>query len=169
MTRPRILRRLRIAVSAVLGILCLLLIALWMRSYWRADELTLASRLRLTSIYGHIQYVTAPILFEKPWDYLSWRPSRDEIRAATGTKVVLNDLDKKKIAQLSAVLGIGPPSGRPPVAWLGSVPHWGVVCVAATLTIAIWIPWSNRFSLRTLLLTTTLVAILLGTVVYALK
>jgi hypothetical protein len=60
MTRPRILRRLRIAVSAVLGILCLLLIALWMRSYSRADELTLASRLRFISIYGHIQYVTAP-------------------------------------------------------------------------------------------------------------
>jgi hypothetical protein len=169
MTRPRILRRLRIAVTAVSGTLCLLLIALWMRSYWRADELTLASRLRLTSIYGHIQYVTAPILFEKPWDYLSWRPSKGEIRAVTKTEAMLNDLDKKKIAHLSAVLGIGGPSVRPSAAWLGSVPYWSVVCVAATLTIAIWIPWSNRFSLRTLLLTTTLVAILLGTVVYALK
>jgi hypothetical protein len=29
--------QLRITVSAIAGILCLLLIALWVRSYWRAD------------------------------------------------------------------------------------------------------------------------------------
>jgi hypothetical protein len=37
MDRPRLIRSLRIAVSAVCGILCLLLIVLWVRSYWWLD------------------------------------------------------------------------------------------------------------------------------------
>jgi hypothetical protein len=74
---------------------------------------------------------------------------------------MLNDLDAKKMAQLYARMGIR----RPSVAWPRSVPYWVVVCIAATLTIALGIPWSNRYSLRTLLLATTLVAVVLGLVV----
>jgi hypothetical protein len=162
MTRSRILRLLRIAVSAVCGILCLALIVLWMRSYSWADEVTLASRLRLTSIYGYIQYLgpSARFSFQEDWDYLGWRPSRDEIRAVTQSESTLNDLDPKKKAFLKR-FGLGRPS-RPSNIWRGSVPYWVAVCVAATLTVAPWIPWSNRFSLRTLLLATTLVAAMLG-------
>jgi hypothetical protein len=160
MTRPRFLRPLRIAVSVVCGILCLALIVLWMRSYSWADELTLASRLRLTSIYGYIQYMGpfGRYSFEEDWDYLCWRPSSDEIRAVTQTEATMNDLDPKIKAWLNQFRGVR----RPSIAWLGSVPYWIVVCVAATLTVAPWIPWSNRFSLRTLLLATTLVAAMLG-------
>jgi hypothetical protein len=39
MGRPRILRLLRIAFSVGCGITCLLLLALWVRSYWWADRL----------------------------------------------------------------------------------------------------------------------------------
>ena len=38
MDRPRLIRGLRIAVSAVCGILCVLLIVLWVRSYWWQDD-----------------------------------------------------------------------------------------------------------------------------------
>jgi hypothetical protein len=41
MTRARNLRLLRIAVSVVCGILCLLLIALWVRSYYQPIQLHL--------------------------------------------------------------------------------------------------------------------------------
>jgi hypothetical protein len=39
MDRPRIIRLLRIAFSAACGIVCLLLIALWVRSYWHEDTI----------------------------------------------------------------------------------------------------------------------------------
>jgi hypothetical protein len=166
MTRAGTLRLLRITVSVVCGIVCLLLIALWVRSYWRADELTMAARLRLTSIYGCIQY-KGPVgrwSFEKDWGYLGWRPSRDEIRAITQTEPTPIDLDPKAKAWLKRFGGLG--VGRPSTAWRGSVPFWAVVCVVATLTVAPWIrQFRWRFSLRTLLLVTTLVAVMLGLVV----
>src|SRR5262245_56059937 len=40
MTRPRLIRGLRIAWSVWWGILCVLLVVLWVRSYWFKDELT---------------------------------------------------------------------------------------------------------------------------------
>jgi hypothetical protein len=40
-----------------------------------------------------------------------------------------------------------------------------IIAIVAT----VWIPWSNRFSLRTLLIATTLVAVLLGLICYAVR
>jgi hypothetical protein len=47
----------------------------------------------------------------------------------------------------------------------GSLPFWIVVPVFLTLAAAPWIRW--RFSLRTLLIATTLIAALLGVFAYA--
>ena len=47
------------------------------------------------------------------------------------------------------------------------VPHWFLLGIVATLAPVPWIHWSKRFSLRTLLIATTLVAVVLGLVVYA--
>jgi hypothetical protein len=156
-------RKLRIAWSVGCGIVCLLLIVLWVRSYWRADELTLASRLRLTSIYGCIQHMGpfGRYRFEEDWDYLCWRPSRDEIRAITQTEAMLND--QKALLKRFGL------TGRPPSIWQRPVPHWVAVCVAATLTVAPWLKLSIRFSLRALLFATTLGAALLGAIIYAAK
>jgi hypothetical protein len=46
-----------------------------------------------------------------------------------------------------------------------------VVWTASVLVIAIasWLPWPNRFTLRTLLIATTLVAVVLGLIVYAVR
>jgi hypothetical protein len=46
------------------------------------------------------------------------------------------------------------------------IPDWSLVATSATLAAAIWIHWSNRFSLRTLLIATTLVAVVLGLIVW---
>jgi hypothetical protein len=45
--------------------------------------------------------------------------------------------------------------------------HWAAVLLMLALTAAPWFPWSKRFSLRTLLIATTLVAVVLGLVVWA--
>jgi hypothetical protein len=42
------------------------------------------------------------------------------------------------------------------------VPHWFLVTLCAGLGSLSWLPWSNRFGLRTLLLTMTLVAVVLA-------
>ena len=44
-------------------------------------------------------------------------------------------------------------------------PHWCPVLVVATLTAFPWIRWSKRFTLRTLLIATTLIAVVLGLIV----
>ena len=46
------------------------------------------------------------------------------------------------------------------------VPHWFLVVSTATLAT---VPWVRRFNLRTLLIVMTLVAAVLGLVVYATK
>ena len=45
------------------------------------------------------------------------------------------------------------------------LPHWLLVLLTATLAVVPWIKW--RFSLRTLLIATTLVAVVLGIIVMA--
>ncbi len=49
------------------------------------------------------------------------------------------------------------------------VPHWFLVLLSAAFAAAPWIRWSNRFSLRALLIGTTIVAVLLGAIVYAIR
>jgi hypothetical protein len=47
-----------------------------------------------------------------------------------------------------------------------NVPSWFTVLIAATLAVLPWIQWSKRFSLRTLLIATTLIALMLGIIVW---
>ena len=49
------------------------------------------------------------------------------------------------------------------------VPTWFLIGVALALSAAPWIRWSNRFSIRTLLITTTLVAVVLGLIVWSIN
>jgi hypothetical protein len=48
-----------------------------------------------------------------------------------------------------------------------TMPHWFLLLVASSIAILPWVGWSTSFSLRTLLIATTLVAVVLGFVVYA--
>jgi hypothetical protein len=47
------------------------------------------------------------------------------------------------------------------------LPHWFVLCLLLVSAAVPWLRW--RFSLRTLLIATTLIAVVLGLVVYVLK
>jgi hypothetical protein len=151
-------RKLRIPFSAVCGIVCLLLIALWVRSYRWIDECTLASRLELSSFYGRVDYQTLfpPYSFKHDWHY-SCHSAPDYISnwGDSKLKIAMDQLFKFR---------------RPTTSWPGSVPHWFLVLLSATIASAPWVrqlKW--RFSLRTLLIAMTLVAVLLGAVVWAVK
>jgi hypothetical protein len=64
MHRPRLIRGLRIAWSVVWGLLCVLLIVLWVRSYWRMDIVAIPSpseRFMAVSYYGRIYWSTVAL------------------------------------------------------------------------------------------------------------
>ena len=71
MDRPRILRLLRIAFSAVCGIVCLLMIALWVRSYWWSDyfhvPLPIPNVLTVHSMYGTTDWYLKSSKFSRIW------------------------------------------------------------------------------------------------------
>lgn len=118
------LRTLRIAVSVVSGICCVLVIVLWVWSFLRPG---------FTEVSGVL------IL-----------PSR-------GTLTIYDPTPPPKTLDGNQQLFFGDASVR--------IPIWCLAAVGAAAAIAPWLSW--RFSLRTLLIATTVVALALGLIVYA--
>jgi hypothetical protein len=160
-------RNLRIAFSATCLVACLLLIVLWVRSYWALDTVQhLAAGSRgygVVSDMGRLIFTR----FDLPPDLVNryFKNSRWFVRHSSQADV--------------------PPSRRAeptPVSWsvvhkqseyqrtLFTVPYWFplllAVVIAAISAIALRIPWPRRFTLRTLLIATTLVALVLGLVMW---
>jgi hypothetical protein len=151
-------RTLRIAWSVAWGILCLLLIALWLRSYWWRDNYGF-------SFFGR-QIVDANSMYGQLTLY--WHDDGPEPnRLGLRTKRV-----KDHMADMERLLGRPEVVPRPhfrllrqqPVSYL-LLPHWSVVLVIAVAAGASWLPF--RFSLRTLLIGMTVIAALLGFVIWA--
>ncbi len=144
-------RKLRIAWSVVCGMLCLLLILLWVRSYWRFDYLC---RLNRTPVYIGIESDTG--LIALTWIDLRLRPRATQNLAPGWTHSVLrpavadNTRRRFQLASMSGFLQV-------------VFPHWLLVIPTAAAATSPWLPRS--FSLRTLLIATTLVAVVLGLIV----
>ena len=148
-------RKLRIAFSATCLIACVLLIVLWVRSYPpNGDQ---------SSVRGIFCYSSqGTIITLKP--NISWAANPD---------YSVNDLGN----DMNLVVTIEPhdspigfyaawPSASE---WVVQVPHWFLVLIFAALAAAPWIRWSKRFTLRTLLIATTLIAVVLGAIAYAVR
>ena len=154
-------RKLRIAFSAACGILCLLLIVLWVRSITTYDyaqgtvfpQLAPNGKLRATHLtihsYGNVLSVIwatdSTATKFPPWRYGS-RPTRT-LR------------ESWKLTYL-------PHDGNLGGMQLQS-PYWLLVVAIGVFAASPWIPIRRRFSLRTLLIGMTVVAVLLGSVVWA--
>jgi hypothetical protein len=151
-------RKLRIAWSVVWGLFAVLLIVLWTRSYVWQEEIgyTFADRRELscTSFRGCLQFVWDDTIFPQT-------PSGKWIWGSYHIKETYGN-DPLKIATRPWNAEISTD-----YLYLG-VPHWSLLLL--TLGMAV-IPWTRqlqrRFSLRTLLIATTLLAVILGLVVYA--
>jgi hypothetical protein len=141
-------RKLRIAWSVVCAIACVLLIALWVRSYtWRDGVWGRFSDLQgfvLSSYEGRIQ-----LALERGLGIFPWR-----------------------IVYAEPVERNGPPNYFPaiecPLSTFGqywAMPYWLLLALLSPLAAAPWL--RLRFSLRTLLIATTLVAVVLGAIVYS--
>jgi hypothetical protein len=154
----RTLRYLRIAFSVACGIACVLLIALWLRSYWWKDGVWVwyppnMAYAQATSERGSIYLVHLPFnsTTRIGWG-MSSRPARTE--SSLSNKTMLGFHFKQ----------IGDPGT---FQFIQTVPHWFPLLLVAAVGCLPWIHWSKRFSLRTLLIATTLIAAVLGLVVYA--
>jgi hypothetical protein len=156
-------RLLRIAWSVGWGILCLLLAVLWVRSYWWSDIVSYRpDKVTLHRAYSHDGLVifrdnsTGLLLMHDPPDIgwtlrTSWSPkhSRQEASAPLLKRI----FRRVTWSDWSRVFDL-------------HTPYWLMVMFATALGSAPWL-FGRRFSLRTLLIATTLVAVVLALVVYA--
>ena len=139
-------RKLRIAWSVGCGILCLLLIVSWVRSYWHG--------VRLSMQWGNDSHIlgaisTRGLLTIGEGDATTPLQERFAISSTSARSVV----ETNEIGFLGRRYGVGD--------WFLTSPYWFPVLlrvVAATL------PWT-RFSLRTLLIATTLIGLIFGTII----
>ena len=150
-------RKLRIAFSGVYGILCLLLIALWVRSYSFNDILEKKTRSQLLQIHSGNGRL----------GFCQINPSRSRRIPASSFAVLLEELSQGRALVSRPISNSRLPTGS--IVSTVLVPYWLPVLLTATVAAITLIPWSRRFSLRTLLIATTVVSAVLGTLVWAVK
>jgi hypothetical protein len=139
--------KLRIALSAACGIVCLLLVVLWVRSMWLEDWLTYINgryALYITTEPGAWAIrISDPSILPPELTWRSYSVTEEERQFWGSFHWPDHDMPFLIFPQWLLILV--------------------VVAVAA-------VPWVNRlhcFGLRTLLITTTLVAVALGAIVWA--
>jgi hypothetical protein len=158
-------RKLRIAWSVFWGLAAVLLIVLWVRSYWSrpwayvrmfdnyVECSTCRGRFGLQVLGEHF----GPAERATKWNVGSM---------AIDTKYPMFPTTAEKGFMMS--LGTLRTSGNITLNnWRIVAPSWFVSSLCIALATVPWLRWSNRFGLRTLLIATTLVAVALGLIVYA--
>jgi glucan phosphoethanolaminetransferase (alkaline phosphatase superfamily) len=147
----RTLRYLRILWTIFCGIACVLLIVLWVRSYWRADGFIRFSNgggmLGIESASGILHpFFNEPRRVGGNWEWVNERFDGEQ----KNFKHHIFEFDDSEY----------------PTELHLYVAHWLCALSFAVLSAIPWIPWSKRFTLRTLLTATTLVAVVLGLIVW---
>jgi hypothetical protein len=143
-------RKLRITWTVFCVVACVLLCVLWVRSYWREDSLIQRRRsamIFVVSLRGEIEVDQVAYIDDAP-DTNSW-----DVR----TEATLPD---KESARNSFAFNRGVYDNEITFTF----PHWCPVLVVGLLAAAPWLP--RRFTTRGLLVATTLIAVVLGLIVY---
>jgi hypothetical protein len=149
-------RKLRIAWSAFWGLAAVLLVVLWVRSYWRRDA----------SCYGGLPYANSARILESNCGKLHLSNMSSTFPADTGRWLFTSkSWPKRPTVSRYSFAGIGyTPPPYPGV----TIPDWILASLIAATSIGTWIRQLKcQFSLRTLLIATTLVAMMLGLAVWA--
>lgn len=150
------LRHLRIAVSVACGLCCVLVILLWVRSYRKLDgvfwPITNVHAIEVDCLMGRVMF---HVIDKTPLSV--WAPSKFK-------HYEMQEGWSKHFT--SSVLGFYFQRGPLRV----DVPYWFMLLALASMAAVSWpsrIEW--RFSVRTLLIATTVVAVLLGLAMYTMR
>jgi hypothetical protein len=139
-------RKLRIAWSVGWGIVAVALILLWVRSFWHIDIIEIRKPFPALALGSGLE-TTLVRIYREPmrsgWSFhtYSTHNQRKNENAILGFSYDLSDYD------LSV-----------------TIPHWFVASFIGIVAVLGWFSW--RFSLRALLLATTLLAVVLGLAVW---
>jgi len=140
MNRPRLVRLLRIGTSAVCLVACLLLIGLWVRSYWYKEGFnwlfSSTKFMHVSSDVGQVFLGVGAVSFVLP----------SYFRGEAGVYD-----DEHELVRMPTLL-----AGQNQWGFQVGIPYWLLLLGTAALAALPWLRW--RFSLRTLLIATTLVA-----------
>ncbi len=149
-------RKLRIAWSVGCGIACVLLIALWVRSYFAFDFFNHGfpdkSGYIVESINGAlvIAYFNRPVILDSGYGTHAPDVGQSATRNTwkgtwAGFRLAVDKSFGYRIA----------------------LPFWFLTLLLMAIGALPWFRWSNRFTLRTLLIATTLFAVVVGLIVSA--
>ena len=145
----RYLRYLRILWTVFCGLACVLLVVLWVRSYWRGDVVhcPTAPPLLVNSVRGVFQVNVIPndigTGWGPGWGWTSFSP--DLMATKQGNKPNWEWHSDRYTTVVS-------------------FPVWAVVLPIAFAAVPLWFQ-PRRFGLRTLLIATTLIAVVLGMII----
>jgi hypothetical protein len=155
-------RRLRIAVSVFFALVAVGLIVMWVRSYWHWDQLynpvSNKGLIVIESAFGQVLLKQTTRPPGSPWVWhLTKEINGENWDAGYGDWTATN--------QRRGVGGFAMYSTR--LASIVRVPYWFLVILFAAFATISWGQMPARFSLRTMLFATTLVAGMLGLAVWA--
>jgi hypothetical protein len=143
----RFLRSLRIALSGTCLIACVLLIVLWMRSYWRLDVWVRNNNSSSTIVRADTGLVT-----------FSQSKHRSTLSSHDGWVHIVEN------ASWGMVYWQFDWIWRPDIV-LVRTPVWIPAFAVAIFAGVPWIRWSKQFTIRTMLIATALIALVLGIIV----
>ena len=169
MDRPRLIRWLRISVSAVCVVVCGLLIGLWVRSY--SAPHIVSNLWAGVQFDGQIPTVKSWILYSRLGQFTlvvyELPPSPGSARNRKGrfaeTQNIIEGISRQNGNSLGFKYEHFPKLG----AHFVKVPCWFLLSLSATFAAVPWIRW--RFSLKTMLIVTAVVAVVLGIVVWLIR
>jgi hypothetical protein len=156
MEGSRLLRFSRIAVTTLSLTACALLAALWVRSYHEEPWLRVPS-----NNLDRWKYIDKSEV-KRMYQLTSWNGAI--LVATTTVDPSTNRWSVSYPGKNQTLLGFGVRRNGPMRS--AKLPYWFLVFLSATTAVIPWLSWSNRISLRTLLIATTLVAVGLGVAVY---
>ena len=151
-------RILRIAWSVFWALACVLFLVLWVRSYWYVDILN--NKVWGNGVIGVAIYPSTMScsLVRGPCELGNYSDTID------GYKAIVTPPGQSPSPTFHWITGFGSDGTNCLLTF--RFPLWFPVLLFGTLTTAPFMWLSRQFSLRTLLITTTLIAILLGMVVW---
>jgi hypothetical protein len=169
MNRPRLIKGLRIAWTVWWGVVCVLVVMLWVRSYIFFDRCNVPmprqSGISATTGQGEMQFRVDFVT--TGWNRTFWWPKGLPLDEKAGRERIARNRERWLQILNHSLLGFG--FRTTPDFWLVITPLWFVVLLFVTLAYFPWFPLSWTFSLRNLLIATTLIAILLRLIVYCVK